>query len=169
MEGDRPAPEARGGEHSETGANVCIAADDGSNTTPPPTPQAALLATLDALRFEHIAEMFGYVASYAISAQEAANRCNSALLEVHAKQARLALVSALEVRRELGGAADGAEGAMSWGPEDDARFDRLVEEAVARRRADLALMRREAALRLRVERIIRENGGPPRRQPKARP
>jgi hypothetical protein len=57
---------------------------------------------------------------------------------------------------------------MSWGPEDDARFDRLVEEAVARRRADLALMRREAALRLRVERIIREKGGLPRRHPKAR-
>ncbi len=97
-----PAPEARGGEHSEAEAKVCVAADDGSNTTPPPGPQAALLATLDALRFDYIAELFGYVASYAISAQEAARRGNSALLEVHAKQARLALISTLETRRELG-------------------------------------------------------------------
>ena len=30
------------------------------------------VAALDALRFDYIAELFGYVASYAISAQEAA-------------------------------------------------------------------------------------------------
>jgi hypothetical protein len=106
MEGDRPAPEARGGEHSEAGANVCVAADDGSTTTPPPGPQVALLASLDGLRFEYLVEAFGYVASFAASAQEAARRGNSALLEVHAKRARLALVSALEIRRELGGADD---------------------------------------------------------------
>ena len=97
-----PALEPRGGERSEAGANVCLGADDGSTTTPPPGPQPALLATLDALRFDYIAELFGYVASYAISAQEAARRGNAALLEVHAKQARLALISALETRRELG-------------------------------------------------------------------
>ena len=54
MEGNGPAPEARGGEHSEAGS-VCVAADGGSNTTPPPGPQAVLLAALDALRFEYIA------------------------------------------------------------------------------------------------------------------
>ena len=111
MEGDYPAAEARGGEHSEAAANVSVAAADGSKTTPAPCPQAALLATLDALRFEYIAEMFGYVASYAISAQEAANRCNPALLEVHARQARLAIVSALEVRRELGTGSSDTTGA----------------------------------------------------------
>jgi hypothetical protein len=106
-----PAPEPRGGERSEAGANVCLAADDGSNTTSSPGPQAALLATLNALRFEYIAEMFGYVASYAISAQEAANRFNPALVEVHARQARHALVSALEVRRELGTGSSDTTGA----------------------------------------------------------
>jgi hypothetical protein len=66
-------------------------------------------AALDALRFDYIVEALGYVASYAISAQEAARRGNAVLLEVHARQARLALVSALEVRRELGaGSSDGS-------------------------------------------------------------
>jgi hypothetical protein len=74
MKGDRPAPAPREGEHSEAGANVCVAADAGSNTALPARPQAALLATLDALRFVYIAELFGYVASYAVSAGEAARR-----------------------------------------------------------------------------------------------
>lgn len=58
---------------------------------------------------------------------------------------------------------------MKWGPEGRRSLRPLVEEAVAGHRADLSLMRREAALRLRVERIIRENGGPPCRQSKAMP
>lgn len=97
-----PAPEPRGGERSEAGANVCLAADDGSTTTPPPGPLVAPLAALDGLRFEYLVEAFGYVASFAASAQEVARRGNRELLEVHAKQARLALVSAREVRREFG-------------------------------------------------------------------
>jgi hypothetical protein len=60
------------------------------------------VVALDALRFDYIAELFGYVASYAPSAQESARRGNVTLLEAHAKQDRLALVSALETRRELG-------------------------------------------------------------------
>jgi hypothetical protein len=76
-------------------------------------PSPETVAALDALRFEYIADMFGYVASYAISAQEAANQCNPALLEIHAKQARLALVSALEVRRELGAGSSEKTGAAS--------------------------------------------------------
>jgi hypothetical protein len=58
-------------------------------------------AALDGLRFEYLAEVFGYVASFALSAQEAARRSNGALVEVHARQVRVALLSALEVRREL--------------------------------------------------------------------
>jgi hypothetical protein len=99
----RSAPAGRGGEPCEAGAKVCLEADDGSTATPPPAPQVvALLAALDALRFEYLVEAFGYVASLAASAQEAARRGNAALLEIHAKQARLALISALETRRELG-------------------------------------------------------------------
>lgn len=61
-------------------------------------------AALDGVRFEYLADVFGYVASFALSAQEAARRGNAALVEVHARQARVALLSALEVRRELGSA-----------------------------------------------------------------
>lgn len=96
------APEPRGSECPEAEANVCLAADDGSNTAPPPSPEAPLVATVDALRFECIAEMFGYVSSNTITAQEAANWRSPPLLEVHAKQARLAFVSALKVGRGLG-------------------------------------------------------------------
>jgi hypothetical protein len=54
-----------------------------------------------ALRFDYIAELLG-IASYTVSAQEAGRRGKAALLEVHAKAAHLALISALEVWRELG-------------------------------------------------------------------
>jgi hypothetical protein len=50
---------------------------------------------------DYIAELLG-IASYAVSAQEAGRRGKAALLEVHAKAAHLALISALEVWRELG-------------------------------------------------------------------
>lgn len=61
-------------------------------------------AALDALRFEFLTEVFGYLASFALSAQQAARRSNAALVEFHARQARVALLSALEVRRDLGSA-----------------------------------------------------------------
>lgn len=60
-----------------------------------------IAAALDGLRFEFLTEVFGYLASFALSAQEAARRGNAVLVEVHARQARAALMSALEVRREL--------------------------------------------------------------------
>lgn len=99
---NRSAPDPRSSEASRAGANVCLAADGAPNSTPSPEAQAARIEALDALRFDYIAEAFGYVASLAISAQEAANRGNAALLEIHARQTRAALVSALEVRRDLG-------------------------------------------------------------------
>jgi hypothetical protein len=61
---------------------------------------------LDYGRFEYLAETFDLLASLAVSAREAARRGNASLLEIHAKQARAALIEALEVRRSLGAALD---------------------------------------------------------------
>jgi hypothetical protein len=102
MPDNRSTPEPRGGEASEGGASVHVAVDNGSNTTHSSDPQAARVAALDHLRFDYIAEAFGYVQSFAVSAREAAWRGNRELLEVHARQTCDALKSALEVRRELG-------------------------------------------------------------------
>lgn len=59
-------------------------------------------------RFEYLAETFDVLASLAVSAREAARRHNASLLEIHAKEARAALIEALEVRRLLGAAPDEA-------------------------------------------------------------
>lgn len=67
-----------------------------------------IATALDALRFEFLTEVFGYLASFALSAQEASRRGNAVLIEVHAQQARAALLSALEVRRELGSGEAGS-------------------------------------------------------------
>jgi hypothetical protein len=64
-------------------------------TAPP-----SLTDALDYGRFAYLAEAF--LASLAVSAREAARRHNASLLEVHAKQARMALIEALEFRRSLG-------------------------------------------------------------------
>jgi hypothetical protein len=66
-------------------------------TAPP-----SLTDALDLGRFEYLAEAFDVLASLAVSAREAAWRHNANLLEIHAKQARTALIEALEVRRSLG-------------------------------------------------------------------
>jgi hypothetical protein len=63
---------------------------------------------LDYGRFEYLAETFDVLASLAVSAREAARRHNASLLEIHAKQARCALIEELEVRRLLGAAPDEA-------------------------------------------------------------
>jgi hypothetical protein len=65
-----------------------------------------LTDALDYGRFEYLAEAFDVLASLAVSAREAARRHNANLLEIHARQARAALVEALEVRRSLGAGAE---------------------------------------------------------------
>jgi hypothetical protein len=70
------------------------------------TAPLSLIGALDYGRFEYLAEAFDVLASLAVSAREAAGRHNASLLEIHAKQARAALVDALEVRRSLGAGAD---------------------------------------------------------------
>jgi hypothetical protein len=87
-----------------SGSRAQINSKQDRDTAPPSSAQEDrdTIAALDALRFEYLTEVFAYVESFAASAREAARRGNAVLLEVHAKQARLALVSALETRRELG-------------------------------------------------------------------
>jgi hypothetical protein len=61
-----------------------------------------LTDALDYGRFEYLTEAFDVLASLAVSAREAARRGNANLLEIHAKQARAALIEALQVRKSLG-------------------------------------------------------------------
>ena len=65
-------------------------------------PIPTLNDALDYGRFEYLAEAFDVLASLAVSAREAARRHNANLLEIHAKQARAALIEVLEARRSLG-------------------------------------------------------------------
>lgn len=75
-------------------------------TSSPGQEQGDVAAALDVLRFKYLIEVFGYLASFALSPQEAARRGNAALVEVHSRQARAALMSVLEVQRD--GSAEAA-------------------------------------------------------------
>jgi hypothetical protein len=70
------------------------------------SPSPTLNDALDYGRFEYVAEAFDVVASLAVSAREAARRHHANLLEIHAKQARAALIEALDVRRSLGAGSE---------------------------------------------------------------
>ena len=61
-------------------------------------PSPETVAALDALRLDYVATMFGCVPSHAISAQDAANRCDRPC----PSPCRQAIVSAFKARRELG-------------------------------------------------------------------
>jgi hypothetical protein len=78
-------------------------------TTVPPDEQAPSRAAhelCDRLRYQLISEALDLTASYASSGAEAAWRSDASTLEVHLKQTRLSLLTAIETFKLLGDAPE---------------------------------------------------------------
>ena len=100
--GRRPPPRDAGDDLPNEQPTKALDHGCNDNTAPSQDAPPSVVDAVDLARFDYLAEVLDYAASYAVSAREAARRGNHELLRLHVNQAKMAVDAAAEVEAELG-------------------------------------------------------------------